>query len=361
MDAGAPGRRGAAVWAGPRPRLRGGTSAPHGRRRECQATAEKEEGGFMKTRKLGKSGIQVTEFCLGLLPMGVSQLNLPEEKGAEIVRAALDGGVNFFDTAKSYRTQPFLNSGLGGRTDQAVIATKSGAASESAMAEDVERALRELGRDYIDVFHLHAARARKPFTERAGAHKRLLKLKEEGVVRAVGVSTHYVKVVRDAAGRDDIDVVFPLTNLTGMGILDGGADDMAAAICEAAHAGLGVYVMKPLAGGNLLSCFKEALAYARELEGVSSVSLGVVLTEELRFALRIFNDEPITDDDYEKTAKTPKRYIILRGCNGCGICLDECPAEAMDIREDKAHITRDKCILCGYCATACPDFWIRVV
>ncbi len=315
----------------------------------------------MRTRKLGRTGIEVTEFCLGLLPMGPSQLNLPEEKGAEIVRSALDGGVTFFDTAKGYRTQPFLKAGLGERTKEAVIATKSPASSERAMAEDVERALEEVGRDYIDIFHLHAARAKDPFNERPGAHKRLLKLKEEGIIRAVGVSTHYIKVVRDAAGRDDVDVVFPLVNVTGMGVLDGSADEMATAIREAADAGLGVYVMKPLAGGNLLSRFREAMEYARGLEGSSSVALGVVSLDELRFALRLFSNESLAHEDYEKTAKTPKRYIVLGGCDGCGICLDECPAEAIEMPEDKARIIQAKCILCGYCATACPGFWIRVI
>ena len=91
------------------------------------------------------------------------------------------------------------------------------------------------------------------------------------------------------------------------------------------------------------------------------MALGVVSLEELRFALRLFNDEPLADGDYEKTAKTPKRYIVLGGCDGCGICLDECPAEAIEMPGDKARIVGDKCILCGYCATACPGFWIRVV
>lgn len=314
----------------------------------------------MKKRVLGRTGLEVTEFCLGLLPMGPGQRGVSIQEGAGIIRAAFEAGVTFFDTAKGYRTQPFVKAGLGADVNNAVIATKSSARDDGTMAQDVEDALREIGRDYIDVMHLHAARDPQPFKTRTGALERLLKLKDEGVVKAVGVATHYVDVVLQAAGRDDIDVVFPLTNLTGMGILDGSHIEMATVIKAASEAGKGVYVMKPLAGGNLLHRFREAVAYARGLVGVSAVALGVVTMDELRFNLRVFNDEKITDDEFDEMATVPKRYVVLGGCDGCGICVDECPAEAVQVEDDQARIIQEKCILCGYCALACPGFWIRL-
>jgi NAD-dependent dihydropyrimidine dehydrogenase PreA subunit len=176
------------------------------------------------------------------------------------------------------------------------------------------------------------------------------------------VATHYISVVREATERDDVDVVFPLTNLVGRGILDGTPEEMAGAISDAAAAGLGAYVMKPLAGGNLIGRMEEALRYARGLEGVSAVALGVVNVDEMRFDLDIFNDRALKAADYAKTAKAPKRYIILtNGCNGCGRCVQECPAHAISLVDQKAHLDQDKCILCGYCAPVCPGFWIRVV
>jgi len=315
----------------------------------------------VRTNKLGRTGLDVSELCVGLLPMGPLQRDVPAEECARIVSAAVEAGVSFFDTAKGYRTEPYLREGLGKHTNDVVVATKSPARDESAIAADVEASLAALGRDYIDVFHLHAARDPKPFAERAGALRRLLRLKQEGMIRAVGVATHYISVVREAAARDDVDVVFPLTNVVGMGILDGTAEQMAEAIRQAAAKGLGVYVMKPLAGGNLIERMAEALSYARGLEGVASVALGVVSLAELQFDLRVFGDEALTSDDYARTFKTPKRYIVLGGCNGCGLCIDECPAEAIELVDGKARIDQDRCILCGYCAPVCPEFWIRVV
>jgi predicted oxidoreductase len=87
------------------------------------------------------------------------------------------------------------------------------------MARAVDEALEKLGVDRIDVFHLHAARASADvFQVRAGAHKALLDAKRDGKIRAVGISAHSVKTVEAAAGRDDVDVVFPLVNLTGIGL-----------------------------------------------------------------------------------------------------------------------------------------------
>jgi predicted aldo/keto reductase-like oxidoreductase len=296
-----------------------------------------------------------------MLPMGPGQRNLPEEEGAAILRAAADGGVTFFDTAKGYGTQSWLRRAFGEGGRDLVVATKTPAADEAGAAADVEQAVRETGRGAIDLFHLHAARDPDPFVNRAGALRRLLRCKAEGTIRTVGISTHRVSVVRAAARRDDIDVVFPLVNLTGMGILDGTANDMAAAIREAAEAGLGVYAMKPLAGGHLLPRFREAMEYVRRLEGISAVAVGVVSRAELDFHLRLFGGEMLADKDYAGTARIPKRYIVLPGCTGCGICRDECPAEAIAIADGKARVIEKKCILCGYCANACPEFWIRTV
>jgi len=315
----------------------------------------------MRIRKLGRTGIQVSEFCLGLLPIGPLQLNAPEDSIAEIVRHALEGGVTFFDTAKGYKTEAALRKGLGSHTNDAVIATKSPAKDGDEMARDVEAALKELGRDQIDIFHLHAARDSDPFKNRAGALKRLIKFKEEKVIRAVGVATHFVNVTRAAAKRRDVDVLLAINNLTGMGVMGGTAEQMSEAMKEAADSGVGVYVMKPLAGGNLIGKMMEAIDYARNIKGAAAVALGVVSMDELKFDLRVFEDHPLTKKDYAKTSKEPKKYVILGGCKGCGTCVKTCASAAIEIVDKKARIDDDKCVRCGYCAGECPEFWIRVV
>ena len=66
----------------------------------------------MKRTFLGKTGIEVSIAGFGVLPMGPSQLALPVEEGAAILRYALDRGINFIDTAQYYRTYPYIRAAL---------------------------------------------------------------------------------------------------------------------------------------------------------------------------------------------------------------------------------------------------------
>jgi aryl-alcohol dehydrogenase-like predicted oxidoreductase len=109
------------------------------------------------------------------------------------------------------------------------------------MLDALDDACRQLDREVIDIFHLHAAReGTEVFVKRAGALDCLQKARASGRVRAVGIATHSVAVVKAVAERADIDVVFPIINTRGLGILHGTRDKMAEAIALAARAGKGL-------------------------------------------------------------------------------------------------------------------------
>lgn len=306
---------------------------------------------------LGETGLEVSEFCLGTLPMGPLQKNLSPEEGGRIVRKAVAAGINFIDTAEAYRTYPHIRAGLVGVEEDVIIASKSAASTYADMQASVEAALEALKRDSIDIFHLHAARAGvEVFEERAGALQCLQDLKSRGLVKAVGISTHRVAVVEAAARRGDIDVIYPLINLTGMGIIDGSAAEMAAAIARAHAAGKGIYAMKVYAGGNLIDRAGEALNYVRRLAGIDAISIGVVSEVELEANLQLWAGQ-----GPDSWPKSDKKLIILDFCKACGCCVEACPNEALFIRDGKAHVDRERCILCGYCSSHCPQFAIRMV
>jgi aryl-alcohol dehydrogenase-like predicted oxidoreductase len=69
----------------------------------------------LRKKTLGQTGLFVSELCLGALPMGPLQLNLDPGEGARVVARALDLGVNFVDTAQSYRTYSHLAPSKAGR------------------------------------------------------------------------------------------------------------------------------------------------------------------------------------------------------------------------------------------------------
>ncbi len=318
---------------------------------------------MLQQNELGTTGIKVTDYCLGVLPMGPLQSGLPEKNCLEIIEKAIDLGVTFFDTAESYKTQPYMGQFMNRNRSNLVVSTKSHAKTYDDMGAAVEKSLQELQTGYIDIYHLHSARdGLEVFEERKGALKKLNDLKQEQVIRAVGIATHNVKVVDKAAERDDVDILFVLVNKIGMGLVGGTTAEMVAAIEKAANAGKGLYVMKALAGGNLLSEYDDALSWARRLKGISSVSVGVVSIEELLQNLKFFGVKtPETENvSSEITIKEKKLFILDRLCTACGSCVEACPNEALYLEDDKAKVNHENCILCGYCSPECPEFLIRL-
>lgn len=318
----------------------------------------------MQKRPLGNSGISVTELCFGVLPMGPNQFGLAPEEGGSLIREAIERGVNFLDTAQSYRTYPHIKAALDAlpaHGDGVVISTKSAASSYSDMKDAVDEARKALNRDVIDIFHLHAARVdRSVFRDRKAAFDCLLDMKAKGVIRAAGISTHSVEVVEAAAAVQGLDIVFPIINIEGLGILHGTKDQMVQAIKSASSAGKGLFAMKALGGGNLLADREAAFNYVRNLEGITSVAVGMVNRDELDMNLAVFEGRPVPPELAARTVKT-KRLIVQAFCKGCGTCVKTCPNEAMEIVDGKAVNDKSKCILCGYCAPVCPEFAIRLV
>lgn len=332
-----------------------------GKRQRPLLSKTHKEGVIMKKRILGKTGLEVTELCFGALPFGPLQKNLPLEEATAVLDAALAGGVNFIDTAQGYKTYAPIREAIHKIKERPVIATKSPAATYEEMQKAIDEALNELNVEEIDLFHLHAARAGEDvFTKRRGALECLLDNKARGRIKAVGISTHSVKVTAKAATLDEIDVVFPLLNRTGMGILEGNRAEMEKAIAQCVAAGKGVYLMKALAGGSLVGDFASALAYIRSVPGWAAVAIGMVSKAEVEYNLAYFEGrQPTTLPSLEAMEK---RFLVVESlCAGCLKCVDTCPNHAIVEKDGKGFIQREKCLTCGYCMGECPQFAIRLV
>lgn len=311
---------------------------------------------------LGNTGIEVTRLCFGTLPFGPLQKNVSVEEAGEFIAYGLDNGINFIDTAQMYGTYPHIKRALEKTKIRPVIASKSTADSYEGMEKAVLEALEAMGIDYIDIFHLHAARVQPDVFElRKGALQCLQDYKKKGIVKAVGISTHNVKAVEAAAFREDIDIVFPLLNKIGRGILEGTVKDMekAAALCS--ENGKGVYLMKVIGGGTMIDDFNSSLEYAMNLSGNYPMAIGMVSKEEVVYNIKYFNG----DKDLEGIIKTrnKKSMKVIKGmCVGCGKCIETCHSGALSFDETgKSYIDHSKCIQCGYCVSVCPEFCIRMI
>ena len=159
----------------------------------------------MTYRRLGSTGLVVSTVGLGCNNFG-RRIGLEETRA--VVDAAIDAGVTFFDTADAYGdSELLLGEVLEGRRDNVVIATKFGAAvfdappwearaSRRFIRRAVERSLRRLRTDYIDLYQLHRPDTKTPIAETLGA---LTELVHEGKVRYLGCSNFAAWQVADAA------------------------------------------------------------------------------------------------------------------------------------------------------------------
>ena len=160
----------------------------------------------MERRRIGSLSVSVVG--IGCNNFGA---RLDARATAEVVRAALDEGVNFFDTADIYgatQSEVFLGQALRGRRDEAVVATKFGmpiddahfGASPAYVREACEASLARLGTDHIDLYQLHYPDETVPIADTLGA---LAELVEAGKVRQIGcsnLSVAQLRVAREAAG-----------------------------------------------------------------------------------------------------------------------------------------------------------------
>jgi len=166
----------------------------------------------MKSRELGRSGLTVSAIGLGCMGISFSYATkLSKEDGVTLIRAAVERGVTFFDTAEVYG--PFVNEEVVGEAlrpfrDQVVIATKFGFDIDAETGENrgpssrpahirkaVEGSLKRLGIETIDLLYQHRVDPNTPIEDVAGTVKELI---AEGKVKYFGMSEPGVKTLRRA-------------------------------------------------------------------------------------------------------------------------------------------------------------------
>ena len=238
---------------------------------------------------------------------------------------------------------------------------KSYAYTYEGMKESVEKARRETGKDVIDIFMMHEQETRLTLKGHREALEYLVDARAKGLIRAIGVSTHTVEVVDAAADMEEIEVIHPIINFRGLGIKDGNLHDMEKAIEKAYKKGKGIYAMKALGGGNLISNKQMAFSYILSFPYIHSIAVGMKSSDEVIANVDIFEGRTV-DPNVEKRLTNTKRILLVEEwCEGCGKCVRHCRHNALHINNCRSVVDPDLCILCGYCAGYCPEFCIKII
>lgn len=316
----------------------------------------------MDYRQLGKTGLRVSRLCFGSLTIGPLQAKLTVEEGAKVIADAFDRGVNFIDTAKLYETYPYIKRALQLANNKSIIvSSKSYDYTYEGMRDSVKEALEGMGLKKIGIFSLHEQESKLTLRGHEDALRYLSDAKKAGIIEAVGVSTHAIEVVDAICNMENIDVVHPIMNKNGLGIIDGNIETMLKAINNANKSGKGIYAMKVLGGGNLMGEATECFNFALNNRDVHAIAVGMQTLDEVSANLDIFEGRQPNSELIERLGSRSKRLHIDNWCEGCGRCVEACMNKALNLKKGKAVVDEKKCVLCGYCSAYCPLFCIKIV
>jgi aryl-alcohol dehydrogenase-like predicted oxidoreductase len=226
----------------------------------------------MQYVRLGRTGTRVSRVCLGSGPFGVAPV---ETDAIELVHAAIDMGINFFDTANSYgnfaridrpgappaserpSSEEILGKALKGQRDRVVLASKvrepvgtgvnDAGLSRRHIMQQIERSLRALDTDHLDLYHMHAADAETPLEETMQA---LGDLVTQGKVRYLGFSNFSGWKMAAAIGVcNELGVAVPVVHQIGYNLVQRDPEREVIPACR--HFSVGVTAYSALAMGLL--------------------------------------------------------------------------------------------------------------
>jgi len=280
-------------------------------------------------RTLGKKGMK-----LPVINMGVMNTDNPN-----LVRAALEAGVVMLDTAQTYQrgqNEGMIGEVLKGRPrDSYVLATKARPpinqatglyteeATEEAFLKKIDTSLKNLGLDYVDIYHHHGV-SKRELALFEPVLNALQKAKRDGKIRFTGITTHMnePEVIQAAVDSKSYDVI-----LTAYSFQQKHHAEVGAAIARAAQAGIGIVGMKAIRGGSRQEAAGKdaaaALKWVLQNPNVHTIVPGYITFEEMKIALSVMEDLALSDSekkDLQKEASLPGLY-----CQGCRQCLGQCP------------------------------------
>ncbi|MBI1984403.1 MAG: aldo/keto reductase [Acidobacteria bacterium] len=235
-----------------------------------------ETAGEIPMRTLGKTGLRVTMIGLGGYHAGLPE---KEEDSIAIIHRALDLGINFFDNADCYqegRAEERMGKALEGRRDKIYLMTKVDQRDAEGSREQLEKTLRRLRTDYLDIWQFHAVGKLGDLDKifgPGGALETAERARKEGKIRFIGVTGHLDPVVHfEALQRYPFDSIQMPVNVVDPHF----RSFRRTVVEEAGKRNVGIIAMKTLSFGNILS--KGVAKVAEALPWVWSQPVSVLVS-----------------------------------------------------------------------------------
>jgi aryl-alcohol dehydrogenase-like predicted oxidoreductase len=243
---------------------------------------------------LGATGLKVSRLGFGTFDFGVPSLHVTPRDGGRILKESHELGVSYWDTSDDYGSHAHVAAALRlVPRGEVSISTKTSARNYEKARESLQDSLAELGTDYVDIFLLHLVKY-----DSIQASRRLLRklsdFKMTEVVKAIGLSTHSVKVVREASRFEEVDVIMTICCRASQDVIDrlrdhipledGSMQEMLDAIKLAHDSGKGVIAMKVLgtSAPPLVADYRSSIASVARLDFVDTVLIGMRNVDQVR-------------------------------------------------------------------------------
>jgi predicted aldo/keto reductase-like oxidoreductase len=311
------------------------------------------------TTVLGRTGLKVNKDGFGALP--IQRVDMAGS--VAILRKALDGGINYIDTARGYTdSEEKIGAAISDRREKFILATKTPSVTVEGFWKDLEASLRTMKTDYIDIYQFHnPGFVPKPGD---GLYEAMISAKEQGKIRFIGITNHRLALARDAVESGLYDTLqFPFCYLADEKEMD------LVKLC--AEKNVGFICMKALSGG-LITDVGAARAWLAQYPNAVPI-WGIQRESELDALFAVMNRGAEIKPEEKERIEKDRAELIGSFCRACGYCMP-CPAGIeintcarvmlMIRRMPSARFFSEQfrkemekikgCLHCGHCTASCP-------
>ena len=237
--------------------------------------------------KLGNTGIEMSRMAMGTGTNGFggasNQTRQLGIKGvSDMLRAAFDDGINFWETADQYGSHPHVGEALKKvKREEVVILTKTNSKTYEDVKKDLDRFRIELGTDYLDIILLHAVTDPQWNQNMKGVMEALAEAKEEGILRAHGISCHSLGALETAADEPWVEVDLARFN-PGGARMDADVPTVQKVLTRMKENGKAIIAMKVYGCGELLHMKDECLQFQTGSGLADAFTMGFESIEQLK-------------------------------------------------------------------------------